>query len=40
MKLDEVKKLIEKYGEVKFIDIIDELKALGYSCNVPAGADA
>lgn len=38
MKLSELKKLIEKYGNVKFIDIIDELKELGYSCNV--GVDA
>lgn len=40
MKLNELKKLIEKYGNVKFIDIVEELKELGYACNVPAGVDA
>lgn len=38
MKLSELKKLIEKYGNVRFIDIIEELKELGYPCNV--GVDA
>ncbi|MDY4011869.1 MAG: hypothetical protein SOY60_09385 [Fusobacterium gastrosuis] len=40
MKLSELKKLIEKYGNVRFVDISKELKALGYACNVPAGVDA
>lgn len=40
MKLSELKKLIEKYGDVKFIDIAEELKAMGYSCYIPAGVDA
>lgn len=39
MKLSELKKLIEKYGNVKFIEITEELKALGYACNV-SGVDA
>lgn len=40
MKLSELKKLVEKYGDVKLLDITEELKALGYACNVPAGVDA
>lgn len=39
MKLSELKKLIEKFGNVKFVEITAELKELGYACNVP-GVDA
>lgn len=39
MKLSELRKLVEKHGDVKLLDIIEELKALGYACNVP-GVDA
>lgn len=37
MRLSELKKLIEKFGDVKFIEITEELKALGYACKIGVG---
>lgn len=35
MRLSELQKLINKYGEnTKFIEINEELKKMGYLCNV------
>ena len=36
MRINELNELIKKYGNVKFLEIRDELKKLGYACNVPA----
>lgn len=38
MKLSELEKLIEKYGKnVTFLEIKDELKKMGYPCNIKVG---
>lgn len=35
MRVSELEKLIQKYGETtKFIEIKEELKKMGYPCNV------
>jgi len=34
MRINELNELIKKYGNVKFLEIRDELKKLGYACNV------
>ena len=40
MKVTDLKKLIEKYGEVTFVEIIEELKELGYSCKIVGEVNA
>lgn len=35
MRINELNELIKKYGNVKFLEIKEELKKLGYVCNVP-----
>lgn len=38
MRLSELQELIKKYGETtKFIEIKDELKKMGYPCNIKVG---
>ena len=38
MRVSELEKFIQKYGEnTKFIKIKDELKKMGYSCNIKVG---
>lgn len=31
---EELKKLIEKYGDVKWVELTDVLIAMGYPCNI------
>ena len=41
MRLSELQKLINKYGEnTKFIEIKEELKKLGYPCKIVGEIDA
>lgn len=40
MKATDLKKLIEKYGEVTFIEILEELKELGYPCKIAGEVNA
>lgn len=40
MKVTDLKKLIEKYGEVTFVEILEELKELGYSCKIVGEVNA
>ena len=41
MKLTDLKKLIEKYGEnTKFLEIKEELKKLGYLCKIVGETNA
>lgn len=41
MRLSELQKLINKYGEsTKFIEIKEELKELGYPCKIVGEIDA
>lgn len=38
MRVSELEKLINKYGETtKFIEIKNELKKMGYPCNIKVG---
>lgn len=38
MRVSELEKLIQKYGEsTKFIEIKEELKKMGYPCNIKVG---
>ena len=38
MRVSELEKLIQKYGETtKCIEIKDELKKMGYPCNIKVG---
>jgi hypothetical protein len=34
MRINELNELIKKYGNVKFLEIRDELKKLGYACKI------
>ena len=40
MKATDLKKLIEKYGKVTFIEIREELKELGYPCKIVGEVNA
>ena len=40
MKLSELQELIEKFGDVKLLEIREELKKLGYSCKIVGEVDA
>lgn len=40
MKVTDLKKLIEKYGEVTFVEILKELKELGYPCKIVGEVNA
>lgn len=40
MRLSELEKLIEKYGDVTFLEIKEELKKLGYPCKIAGEVDA
>ena len=38
MRVSELQELIKKYGETtKFIEIKEELKKMGYPCNIKVG---
>ena len=38
MRVSELQELIKKYGKTtKFIEIKDELKKMGYPCNIKVG---
>lgn len=34
MRINELNELIEKYGSVKFLEIREELKKIGYACKI------
>ena len=34
MKLNELKELIEKFGNVTFLEIKEELQKMGYACKI------
>lgn len=40
MKLSELQELIEKFGDVKLLEITEELKKLGYSCKIAGEKNA
>jgi len=40
MKLSELQELIEKFGDVKLLEITEELKKLGYSCKIAGEVNA
>ena len=40
MRLSELEKLIEKYGNVTFFEIKEELKKLGYPCKIAGEENA
>lgn len=40
MKLTELQKLINKYGNVTFLEVKEELKKLGYPCKIAGEVNA
>ena len=40
MKLTELQELIKKYGDVKLLEIREELKKLGYPCKIAGEENA
>ena len=40
MKLTELQELIEKFGDVKLLEITEELKKLGYPCKIAGEKNA
>ena len=40
MKLSELQELINKYGDVTFLEIREELKKLGYLCKIACETNA
>lgn len=40
MRINELNELIQKYGSVKFVEILKELKELGYPCKIVGEVNA
>ena len=40
MNLSELQELIKKYGDVRFLEIKEELKKLGYPCKIAGEKNA